>query len=81
MRMGIRHCTAKGSTDNAKGPRDRTLLHTAARYGHKAVTELLIFKGADVNTKDNQGLTPLWYAKERGHEQTVDLLRKHGAKE
>jgi ankyrin repeat protein len=58
----------------------QTPLHRAARYGHKEVVELLITKGADVNTKDNQGLTSLWYAKERGHEQNVELLRKHGAK-
>ena len=37
--------------------------------------------GADVNTKGKNGETPMSVAKEKGHEQVVELLRKHGAKE
>jgi len=38
-------------------------------------------KGADVNAKNNDGQTPLWYAKDSGYTHIVELLRKHGAKE
>jgi len=46
------------------------------------VAELLIAKGADVNTKDNEGWTALSLAKEQGHDEGIaDLLRQHAAKE
>jgi len=47
----------------------------------KFVARLLIASGADVNAIDNQGRTPLWWAKHKGHKEIVELLRKHGAKE
>jgi len=53
-------------------------LHWAARAGHKEVAELLILKGANVNTADQTGATPLHWAV--GHDEVVDLLIKHGAK-
>jgi len=31
--------------------------------------------------KTDKGCTPLSLAKEKGHDEIVDLLRKHGAKE
>ncbi|MFZ2148625.1 MAG: ankyrin repeat domain-containing protein [Sedimentisphaerales bacterium] len=58
-----------------------TALHYAVENGHKDVTELLIAKGADVNAKGNKGDTALLLAKEKGHTEIVELLRKHGAKE
>jgi ankyrin repeat protein len=50
----------------------------------KAVVEMLVAKGADVNAKTKNGRTPISLLKCYGHEeneQTVELLRKHGAKE
>jgi ankyrin repeat protein len=44
--------------------------------GHKEIAELLIAAGADVNTKDDRGDTPLDWA----DGETADLLRKHGGK-
>ncbi|MFH1958537.1 MAG: ankyrin repeat domain-containing protein [bacterium] len=35
---------------------------------------------ADVNAKDDEGETALMSAKKNGHQQMVDLLKKHGAK-
>jgi ankyrin repeat protein len=37
-------------------------LHWAAWNGHKDVAELLVDNKAEVNAKDNYGLTPLYYA-------------------
>ena len=56
-----------------------TPLHHAATQDHKKIAELLIAKGADVNAKDDDGDTPLYYA-ESFHKETADLLRKNGAK-
>ena len=55
-------------------------LHTAARYGHKEIAELLIAKGAEVNAKDDEGETPLDLAWLTRQTETADLLRKHGGK-
>ncbi len=57
-----------------------TLLHTAARAGSKDMVELLIARGADVNAEDNEGGTPLWYAKDKGRTEIVELLTKKGAR-
>ena len=56
----------------------RTLLHLAPNW---KVAQRLINEGADVNTKDNEGRTPVDYAQDSGHTEIVDLLSKHGAKE
>ena len=57
---------------------DRTLLHLAPNW---KVAERLINEGADVNTKDNEGRTPVDCAQDSGHTEIVNLLGKHGAKE
>jgi len=49
----------------------------AARSGNKEIVELLISKGADLNIKDRDGRTPLYWARNK---DLVDLLMKHGAK-
>jgi pectate lyase len=58
-----------------------TPLHHAARRGNRDMVELLITKGADVNAKLRNGKTALSLAKEKGHTEIVELLRRHGAKE
>ena len=45
--------------------------------GHEAVVKLLLEKGAELETKDSDGQTPLWRAAGIGHE--VKLLREKGA--
>ena len=57
-----------------------TPLHTAAYTGHKAIAELLISKGTDVNAKDEHDETPLDWAIMGGEPKTAHLLRKHGGK-
>ena len=43
------------------------------------VPELLIAKGADVNTKNKYGVTPLHFAARYGRKETVELLIAKGA--
>jgi len=57
----------------------QTPLHEAATYGHKEVAELLIAKGADVNAKDDDGVTPLFDAALLGHTAIAELLIEKGA--
>jgi ankyrin repeat protein len=45
------------------------------------MVELLITKGANVNARNGASRTPLWYAKDKGDTEIVELLCKHGAKE
>ena len=56
-----------------------TPLQWAARYGHKAVAELLIAKGADVNARNEKGATPLHTAARYGHKAVAELLIAKGA--
>ena len=51
----------------------------AAREGHKAISELLINNGADLNAKNVEG-PPLDYAIENNHTNIADLLRQYGGK-
>ena len=50
----------------------------------KAIVEMLVANGADVNAKTKNGRTPMSLLKWGGYEeneQTIELLRKCGAKE
>jgi ankyrin repeat protein len=55
-----------------------TPLHAAARTGQKKAVELLIDKGADLNAKNENGVTPLQMASQNGHRSIVELLQKPG---
>ncbi|MCB9228627.1 MAG: ankyrin repeat domain-containing protein [Deltaproteobacteria bacterium] len=54
-------------------------LFWAARNGHRAVAELLIQAGADVNQADNDGRSPLYWAAWQGKKDIVELLIAAGA--
>ena len=56
-------------------------LHLAAMEGHKAVVQLLLERGADIDSKDKGkfGRTPLSWAAENGHQAIVQLLLERGA--
>ena len=69
---------AGGGLDDNGEPLLWTPLHHAAWVGHKAIAELLIENGADVNVKEEDGRTPLDWAKP--YPELADLLRKHGGK-
>jgi ankyrin repeat protein len=80
---------AAGADVNAKdGQRGLTPLHEAARWGWNDVVRFLVAHGADLQAKDNRGLTPVDSAlgkaggNSRGgaridvHEDTATLLRQ-----
>ena len=49
-------------------------LHEAAKAGKIADVKSFISAGADVNAKDQDGQTPLYYAIQRGHREIAELL-------
>jgi ankyrin repeat protein len=53
----------------------------AVKSGKRDAVELLITRGANIEAKDIDGHTPLWWAKKEGYTEIIELLRKHGAKE
>ena len=55
-------------------------LFSAVFNGHDEIVELLISRGADVNSTDINGETPLDWAISRNLIETDILLRKHGGK-
>lgn len=61
-----------------KWQHDFTALHLAARLGLEDVVNLLIIVSAqpDLEKKDDEGFTPLDYAKEKGHIPVVGLLQE-----
>jgi ankyrin repeat protein len=54
---------------------------TYGEHDNPAVIQALLDKGADPNLKSKEGRTALWWAMKKGNTQTVDLLKKAGAKE
>lgn len=56
-----------------------TDLILASYYGHRVIVKLFLEKGADVESRDGIGGTPLSWAAGNGHEATVKLLLEKGA--
>ncbi|KAL6696333.1 hypothetical protein J3F84DRAFT_394781 [Trichoderma pleuroticola] len=50
------------------------LLSWAAENGYNAVVQVLLAQGADLNYKDNDGLTPLFWAVKNSREGFIQLL-------
>lgn len=57
----------------------RTPLHEAAWAGQRAIVEVLLKNGADLQATDQRGRTALHCAARNGHLETVKLLVQHGA--
>ncbi|MEI0581017.1 ankyrin repeat domain-containing protein [Brachyspira pilosicoli] len=66
---------------NFKNANGDGVLHIAASYGNNnAISFYLYNTFLSINTKNNEGKTPLDLANERGYTNTVDYLIKGGAK-
>ena len=57
----------------------QTFLHAAACAGNNDLVTWLLHKGADIESTDGQGWTPLLGAISSQHEETATLLLKQGA--
>ncbi len=51
----------------------------AAFAGNVELVNLLLENGADPNARNGEGKTPLIFAREKGQDSVVELLRKSGA--
>jgi hypothetical protein len=47
---------------------------------HTEVVRLLVAAGADVNLTDSAGVAPLAHARDRGHEEMIEILEQAGAR-
>ena len=56
-----------------------TPLHVAAFNGHMECVKFLVANGAAVNSRDDEGWTPLSQARDQGYPDIVDWLKKNGA--
>lgn len=56
-----------------------TLLGLATLYGHTSTAKLLLEQGADFESRNHQGQTPLHIAAQCGYSELVTLLLLHGA--
>ncbi len=58
---------------------DKGALFAATTEGRKAMVELLLARGADVNAQDDGGTTPLYRAAEKGFLSVAEVLLQHQA--
>ena len=76
----VKQHLAAGTDVDFRNQEGLTALHMAAVKGHNKVAELLIAKGANVNTSGRLiGTTPLDSAALLGHKEMVELLIDSGA--
>jgi ankyrin repeat protein len=54
-------------------------IHDAAKAGDLAAVQEELYKGADVNAKDDIGRTPLTHAAQFGRKEVAELLIANGA--
>lgn len=51
-----------------------TALYHALKYGNQEAARYLVKKGADYNRSNNQGVTPMQAAVEKGYDTVLELM-------
>lgn len=64
---------------NSRNKYGRTLLLWAIREGHKAIINILLDEGADLEFQDQNGRMPLSWETGKGYEAVVNMLLEKGA--
>ena len=78
----VKKLLARGAPVNEKDDRlGRTPLIMASMNGHAGIVKILLEKGADPNTADMEGWTPIRYAHAYGYDEIVKMLRAVGAQD
>ena len=72
--MRVSEMKSKGAESCGGGPHYCTPAGSAAFAGHTRVLEILRRAGADLDTADTKGGTPIWFAAREGHADVVALL-------
>ena len=74
--VAVRHLLARGSRVNGGDDCANTPLHAAAKAGSVECCRKLVLAGAEVLRRNTQGRSPSDLAKEAGHTETVEALKK-----
>jgi len=77
--MFVRYLDEHTEAINMQNAYGWTLLHLCARRNRKAMCEILIERGIDIDKPDNEGWTPLMEAMMQGHTEIAEMLIKKGA--
>jgi hypothetical protein len=80
----VEGCLARGVDPNVSVPEPaggaaRPLLHWAARHFNEKCAQALLDRGANIEGRDGDGETPLFYAIRNSNVPAVDFLMKNGA--
>lgn len=66
---------------DAQSPNETTPLMMAVRGNHVSTVRLLLNEGADVNMKNQLGMTLLDFAEKQGHQSLADALRERAQRD
>ena len=81
FREAVRLLLDRGVDVNTEGGFYGSPLKAAAKFGHVKTTELLLQRGAIIETDDSRSEgSALWWAADSGHEPIVRLLLEHEAR-